>query len=272
MLFRSWECLPLENPLQELCVRDGGFNFQLFKAGKFSKRDLLTGEETGEMRVVRSRYPLPSGHRVDPQHLLADIRAEVATGKLLRASALAVRERESRSDAADSDLPPKLPSDNHAALCHGLSTRRTSTNNLSLAEVSSQIEAARQTWDGSDFEPWPTNRNTNVEVSDLPPAACEQKATVKISFSAGRKVGSVQDVPRRESANAQKLSIHQVNQQLQALSSGLQAGPCCGNPQKEVRNIGRVHWNQCLNCGSRSNSWILRSRGHKERRVFANGT
>jgi hypothetical protein len=282
-----WQCLPLCNPLQKLCVADRGFNFQLFAAGKMPRRDVKTGKPTGQMRVVRSRYALPSGHAVDPEHLLNELRTEVATGKLLTASALAVRKPQNIQQEGSGDISLKLPSDNDARTCDGMPRQARSTNNLAIAEVQEQIEKARLSWNGNDFDPWPIERETDVEVVEAEqvasaaidvPASTAASVAVEQLQTAKREIRSRrEDIPTENAAKGLEFwktrpsaairnpkTIHAINRELLELSrfdSSRKPGECCSSPKVEVRNIAKVFWNECLTCGCRSRSWVMRRMG-----------
>lgn len=242
-----WECLPLSNSLQSLCVRDRGFNFQLFAFGKFPKRNISTGETTGEMRVVRSRYPLPSGHFVDPEHLLDDLRREVATGRLQRASALAVTTKPQSTSSDVSDGCVKLPSDNDVVPCDGdRKNLNASTNNLAIEEVAAQIKSAKATFDGVEFQPWEATRNTDVTIDDPVPVVRRQIRVFR------------EDAAAR---STERDSYRNVNKELQSIASSRSGGlACCGKRMVVVRNVGKVHWNECLSCGAISQSWLFHHR------------
>lgn len=278
-----WQCLPLCNPLQKLCVSDKGFNFQLFAAGKVPRRDVRTGQPTGQMRIVRSRYPLPSGHAVDPEHLLNELRLELATGKLLKASALRVQKSVPGQQDGRGEISLKLPSHNDVKTCDGMPREPRATNNLTIPEVQEQIERARLCWGGEDFDPWPTERDTDVQVAEIdeastaafnvPPVAAEAEATGQ--SQQGRRVirSRREDFPSRKPSNgavarqskllphiANNRSLYSINRELVEQSkpqSRRKCGECCSAPKVEVRNFSKVCWKQCLTCGCRSDSWLM---------------
>ena len=161
-----WESLPDDNSLQKLCQRDYGFNVQLIIAGKFPKRNLEDGTPTGEMRVVRARYELPSG-RVDQKYVRDDLFEALAKGDLDPATAIVPPEPGGAVVEDDLPVSEKLPSDNDAAECGGESRRAKTTSNIPAGEVAEMLAAARASWDGSDFEPWDESRDTNVVIKPV---------------------------------------------------------------------------------------------------------
>lgn len=258
-----WQCLDLSNPLQKLCVGDYGFNFQLYAQGKCERRDVATGEKTGTSRVVRARYPLDSGHRVDPEHLLNDLKTEVATGRLLRASALRPSESKENVVGSDGSFSTKLPSDNRISTCDGTKAVSKATSNLPMAEVAEQINAARGLWDGSDFEPWPTDRVTDIEVEELPPGEvfavvkqphCEASVNGSSSKPACAAATIAPTAPRSAAAtNAPReiASLSKVNRWLaEAAKSPTPESFCCSRPMMFPRAFGCVEWDECANCGA----------------------
>ena len=243
--FDLWECLPASHPLQELCVRDYGFNFQLYKFGKFPKLNLATGEPTGKNRVVRSRYTLPSGHVVDPEHLLEELRREVRTGKLKPASPLAsTKASKDDTEVADSDCV-KLPSDNDVVPCDGDKSRRNhATNNLAMAEVAEQLRLARAEFRGSEFRPWDDDRDTDVVVT----------AT---AVSPRREIRSTRvDLPTKQRKSS---SLWNVNKELQiASSNSTHSSMCCSKRNVITKRIGSLVWDECVSCGAKSQSRYAR--------------
>ena len=140
-----WECLPESHALQWMCQHEYGLNFHLFAQGK-----------DGVGGVVRTRYPLPSG-RVDIAGLAFDMKRELETGKLAKASALQYGISVTPDAAGERDVvSDKSPGENDPGDCEEQEPRPSP--NLSAAQVREQLEASRGKYDGSEMPQWTNDR------------------------------------------------------------------------------------------------------------------